>query len=461
MTLQKIALVLLTAALCAGTAVAQKDLPPAGGQPKDLVLPKRTTLTLDNGLRVTMVPFGRIPKVTVAVALRAGRITEAPDQVWISDLTGEMMKEGTATRSAKVLARDAAKIGGSISVSVGNDRSQVNGDALSDFGTDLVALLADVVRNPAFPESELPRLKANMARRLSVMRTQPDQLASERFRNVLYGDHPYGRPLPSESAVAGYTLEQVRSFHAANFVAARTHIYVSGMFDQGKMEEAIRKAFGDWARGTDPVLNVPAPASSRAVHIVDRPGSSQSTIIIGLPVINPQNPDYLPLVQTNLLLGGAFSSRITSNIRENKGYTYSPYSTISSRYRDAYWLEQADVSTDVTGPALKEILFEINRLQELPPSVEELKGIQNYQAGIFVIQNATPGMIINLLMFSDLHGLPEEYLKNYVKNIYAVTPEKVQALATEHLRDEEMTIVVVGDRQKIEKQLAPYGRIKG
>jgi predicted Zn-dependent peptidase len=336
----------------------------------------------------------------------------------------------------------------------------VNGDALSDFGPDLVTILADVVRHPAFPESELNRLKGNLTRRISVAKTQSDQLASEKFRNVLYGNHPYGRLMPSESAVNAYTLDQVRGFYAANFVAARTHIYVSGVFDQKKMEEAIRKAFGDWARGTDPVINVPSPVSSRAVYVVDRPGSSQATIIIGLPVIDPSKSDYLPLVQTNMLLGGSFSSRITSNIRENKGYTYSPYSTISSRYRDAYWLEQADVSTDVAGPALKEILFEINRLQELPPSPEELKGIQNYQAGIFDLQNATPAMIINLLMFSDLHGLPDEYMKNYVKNIYAVTPEKVQALTKEHLRDEDMTIVIVGDKKKIEKQVAPYGKLK-
>ncbi|MBP1655128.1 MAG: peptidase [Bacteroidetes bacterium] len=460
MTLQKTGIALLMLALCFGAAIAQKDLPPAGGQPKDLVLPPRTTLTLDNGLRVTMVPFGRVPKLSVVVAIRAGKISEKPDQVWISDLVGDMMKEGTVTRPAKTLARDAARIGGSITVTVGNDGSQVNGSALSDFGTDLIALLADVVRNPAFPESELSRLKGNLIRRLSVAKSQPDQLASEKFRNVLYGDHPYGRRMPSEEALGAYTLDQVRAFYSANFVAARTHIYVSGMFDRTKVEAAIRKAFGDWPRGDEPVINVPEPVSSRAVYVVDRPGSSQSTIIIGLPVINPQSPDYLALVQTNLLLGGAFSSRITSNIRENKGYTYSPYSTISSRYRDAYWMEQADVSTDVTGAALKEILFEINRLQEVPPSPEELKGIQNYQAGIFVIQNATPRMILNLLMFADIHGLPEEYLKNYVKNIYAVTPAKVQSLTKEHLRDEEMTIVIVGDRKKIERQVAGFGKLK-
>jgi predicted Zn-dependent peptidase len=445
--------------LLAGTAWAQKELPPEGGQPKDFTVPQSTNFVLGNGLKVTLVPYGTVPKVTVNVVIRAGHTNESADEVWLSDLTGEWLKEGAGARSAQTLARDAAKIGGSISVSVGDDRTFVAGDALGEFAPDLIGLLADVVRAPKFPESELPRLKNNYLRRISVAKADPQTLALERFRTVLYGDHPYGRTLPTEAMVNGYTVEKARKFHAENYGAVRSHIFVAGVFDATKTEAAIKHAFADWARGSEPVVNIPKPVSRRAVYIVDRPGAAQSTIYMGLPVADPSSPDWIPMSIANSLLGGSFASRITTNIRENKGYTYSPFSSVSARLRDAYWLQVADVSTDVTGASLKEIFYEIDRLANKAPAPEEVKGIQNYEAGIFVLRNSMPSGIIGLLSFMDLHGLPAEYLANYIKTVHQVTPEQVQQLTKKYIRPEEMTIVIAGDAKKIEKQAAAYGKI--
>lgn len=450
---------LFAALLPAGSLLAQKELPPAGGQPKDFTLPKRTTVTVENGLALTLVPYGTLPKVTAYVVVRTGHINESANEVWLSDLMGEWMKEGTTTRSAQALARDAAKIGGSISVSVGDDRMFISGDALGEFAPELVKLLADVVRYPRFPESELPRLKNDLRRRLSMEEADPQTLALQQFRKRLYGEHPYGRLLPTESDVKNFTAEMVKQFYAENLGAARTHIYAAGVFDASKVEEAVRTAFAGWPRGSGPVANLPNSVSKRAIYIVDRPGAAQSTIYLGLPVPDPSSPDWIPLDITNSLLGGSFASRITTNIRENKGYTYSPYSRVSARLRDAYWLETADVSTDVTGPSLKEIFYEINRLASAPPTSEELKGIQNYASGIFVLRNSAPAMILNLIMFLDLHGLPDQFLSDYIRTIYQVTPEQVQRLTMKYLRPDDMTIVIAGDAKKIEKQVAPYGRI--
>ncbi|MDH4071315.1 MAG: insulinase family protein, partial [Ignavibacteria bacterium] len=171
------------------------------------------------------------------------------------------------------------------------------------------------------------------------------------------------------------------------------------------------------------------------------------------------HPDYRPLLVMNALLGGSFMSRITSNIREDKGYTYSPSSSVSSRYRDAYWQQFASITTDVTGAALHEIFFEIKRLQDEAPGEDELKGIQNYLAGIFVLQNSSPGGLINLLSLIHLHGLPASYLSEYVRTIYAVTPQDVQRLAREYLDTNNMMLVIAGDRKTLEKQVAPFGRI--
>jgi predicted Zn-dependent peptidase len=177
---------------------------------------------------------------------------------------------------------------------------------------------------------------------------------------------------------------------------------------------------------------------------------------MGLPVAGPTSSDNVPLVVTNALLGGSFGSRITSNIREQKGYTYSPTSQVSRRYHDAYWAEIADVTTVSTGPALKEIFGEIERLQKEAPGATELKGVQSYLSGLFVIQNSTRQALIGQLRYVDLQGLGDDYLKNFVQNVNAGSPEQVQQMTAKYIKPELMTIVVVGDKAKITEQLAPF-----
>jgi zinc protease len=441
----------------ATAATPQKQTPPEGGRPRPFALPKRETFKLGNGMTVTLVPYGTIPKVNVRAVVRTGNLNEPAGKTWLADLTGDLMKEGTPTRTAQQIAEEAAAMGGTLSVGVGMEQTSVGADVLSEFGPALVNLIADVLQRPLLPESELQRLKNNRLRNLAIARTQPGQLALERFRSVLYGEHPFGRIFPSDEALKGYTIEEVRKFYADNFGAQRTNLYVAGVFDARAMRQAITQAFDKWAKGTPAVENVPKPASARALHLIDRPGAAQSTIYLGLPVVDPSHPDYVPLVVTDYLLGGAFTSRITSNIREQKGYTYSPFSQVSSRFRDAYWVQIADVTTAVTGPSLKEIFAEVDRLRTEPPTAAELRGIQNNLAGIFVIQNSSRGGIINQLAFLDLHRLPETYLSNYVQNVLNVTPADVQRVARTYLRPDRMAIVVVGDQSKIAEQIKPYG----
>jgi zinc protease len=452
-------------AVMAAAAGAQQppafpSTPPQPGTPRDFRVPEPHRVTLENGLEVAFVQWGDIPKVRVSLAVRTGNAFEGADEVWLSDLTGDLMREGTTTRTGAQISGEAARMGGALTVSVGGDQTTIGGDVLSEFAPGMVELVADVVRNPTFPESELPRLKADMARSLAVARSQPQQLAVETFRGALYGDHPYGRVFPTEAMIAGFTIEQVRRFHATTYGASRARLYVVGVFDQPGVETAVTRAFAGWARGEPARPQPPKPTTAgRTVHIVDRPGAVQSTIIMGLPVVDPTHEDFVPLSVTNSLLGGAFMSRITRNIREDKGYTYSPFSEVSARYRDAYWAQNADVTTADTGASLKEILGEVARLQAEPPPPAELRGIQNYLAGTFVLRNSSRAGIAGQLQFLDLHGLPRTYLTDYVKRVQAVTPEQVSALTKRYVRPDRMVIAIVGDRKVIEEQVKPYGRM--
>jgi zinc protease len=449
---------LAVAALPAG-AQAPRETPPTPGAPKDFALAAVRTFALPNGLEVTMAPYGNTPKVAVRLVIQTGNIDETAETTWLADLTRDVMLEGTTTRTAQQIAEEAAQYGGAVAFNVGMNESSIGGDVLSEFGPNMVRLVADIARNPRFPETELARLKADRLRQITVAKSDQRQLANEKFLSVLYPNHPYGRMFPTESQVQGYTTDQVNAFHAANYGARRSHLYIVGRFDAAAMEAAIRQSLGDWQPGTEPVFTAPAPKTSRVIHVVDRPGAKQSRIYVGLPVVDPSHPDYVALRVTDALLGGSFGSRITSNIREHKGYAYSPFSTINPFLKNAYWAEIADVTTNVTGPSLKEIFLEIDRLQSEAPSAQELQAIQRYLAGIFVLQNSSRNGIINQLQFTELHGLGENYLRDLVRKIYAITPADVQRIAREYLKDDTMTIVIAGDRRVIEEQIKPFGSI--
>lgn len=435
---------------------AEKEIPPPGGTPKDFTLPTKQKIVLKNGLRATLVPFGTVPKSTISIIVRSGNLNEG-EQTWLADLSGDFLLEGTNDRSAEEIARAAAAMGGQVRVNVGEDQTTISADVLAEFAPQMVALLAEVVQSPAFPESEIDRLKKDRLRQLSVAKTQPQQMATAAFRKALYGDHPYGRLLPDEEQLAAYTIEDVRNFYDENFGAQRTRVYVAGVFDADTTRAAIEDALGDWRHGPEIFIDIPQAATGRvALDVVDRPDASQSNVFLGLPTVSPGHDDWIGLQITNTLLGGYFSSRITANIREDKGYTYSPRSMLSTRYRDAYWAQIAAVTTEVTGSALQEIVYEIDKLQANPPPVDELDGVKNYAAGVFVLQNSTRGGIIGVLNYLDLHELPDTYLTDYVSNVFAITPEQVSKMAQTYLREDDMTLAVVGDRGQISEQLAPF-----
>ena len=433
--------------------LAQKELPPVGGKAKDFKLSEKKVQTYANGLKSTLVPYGQLPKATISLVIKTGNIHEGPNQVWLADLTGRLLREGTATMNFAALAKKAAMMGGSINVSVGSTQTTIAGSVLSEYAPDFIKLITDLVMQPAFPASELDRLKGDFKRRLVTQKAVPQAQAQEQFMQAVYKDHPYGRLFPTEEMLNSYTLQMVKDFYNANFGAKRSVLYVVGKFDEKGVSAAIASGLTKWKAGPD--VSYP-PVQAHPVSdtlIIDRKGAPQTTVMVGLPVITPDNKDYVPLMVTNSLLGGSFGSRITSNIRENKGYTYSPSSAVQNQKGSSLWIEQADITSEHTVDALMEIEKEIKRLQVEAPKEEELQGIQNYMAGIFVLQNSTPQGIIGQLNFLDLYGLDDSYLNNYVKNIYKVTPQIVSQIVRNYIQYDKMAKVMVGDKTAIQQQV--------
>jgi len=233
--------------LAAMPALAQKEAPPAPGTPKDFRLPPRKTVALPNGMKLTMVRYGTVPKVAVSLEIGTGNIDESSAETQLSGLTADMLLEGTTTRTSADISRQAAEMGGSLDAGSGDDQVSVGGEVLSENSEAFVALVADVVLHPKFAEADAARLRSNRIRDNAIALSQPGQITRQKFRQMVFGDHPYARIFAPESIMAGFTAARVRAFHTRNFGARRAHLYVSGVFDAAKVERAVRSAFKRWA----------------------------------------------------------------------------------------------------------------------------------------------------------------------------------------------------------------------
>ncbi|MCW4463161.1 insulinase family protein [Sphingomonas sp. BT-65] len=453
---------LMAAALIAAPAFAQElpSTPPPIPAPKAFNVPASETYTLGNGMKVTLVPYGVAPKVVVSLQTYAGQLNEA-ENTWLALLAVDMMKEGAAGMTGAQIAQKAADMGGGLGIGSGLESSGVTLNVLSERAAEAIALVADVAQRPAYPDGELARVKANWNRRLAVALSQPGTLANAAITRAYYGpDHPYGRVLPTPQQFGAYTTAQLKAWHAANYGAKRSHLYIAGKFDAAAVKAAIEKAFGGWAAGADRLSLPPTPKPGPQVLLVDRPGAPQSTFSIAYPAPRAGTAEDIPMRVSNALLGGSFSSRITRNIREAKGYTYSPGSSVAFYPANAVWTFNADVTTAVTGPALKEVFHEIRTLQATPPGEEEAGGMRQYMAGLFVIQNSTPGALVNTIATRDSLGLPRDWMDKYVPATLAVTPAQMSEAAKNFPLD-KLTLVVVGDLKVITPQLQALPELKG
>jgi len=452
--MKRVLLASLFALTAAAPALAQ-DFPPAPpvGEPKPFRLPATETYALPNGMLVTLVPYGIAPKVVVSLRVGAGNVTEG-DATWLADLTAAMMKEGAGGRSAGQLATAAADMGGDLGVGAGQQSTAVTMNVLSEYAPQAVALIGEVVLRPDLPASELARVKANLGRQLTVALSQPGTLADIALARTVYGpNHPYGRVVPAQAQLAGYTIDQVRAFHRGQFGAKRAHLYIAGKFDAAAVKAAIGRTFAGWAAGPEP-LRIAAPHQpGPRVILIDRPDAPQTTLRLSFDAAVAGTDADIPQRVTNSLLGGAFSSRITTNIRETKGYTYSPGSGVAFNPGDALWTFDADVTTNVTGAALTEVFKEIRRMQTEPAPLEESKGIRTYMAGLFAISNSTSPALVNTLASRDALGLPGDWTDRYVPAVLAVDPAAMQTSAKASYPIDKLVLVAVGDLKTVEPQL--------
>jgi predicted Zn-dependent peptidase len=424
--------------------------------------PPRTRVRLSNGLEVILAESRSIPKFHGELFFRSGNAAVADRAPGLAEMTATVVRTGTANRASRQIEEGLRRIGADLSSSAGADTSAISFAGLSDFAEPLLGMVNELVREASFPEPEFERERRQKLEEVKLERTQPGFLASERLRKVLFGAHPYAQVSPSEDQVAAYKRDDLRAVYREAYTPKNGLLLLVGDFDSNAMLKAAETVFGNW-RGAKPAaktFSAPANPRSRRVYLVHVPGAVQTQILAGCHAITRKHPDWLKLGLTNSLYGGAFNSRLVMNIREDKGYTYSPRSGVSALQQHGYFYVSAAVRNDVAAASLTEIFYEIDKLRSLPVPAAELADAQNYLSGVFSMGLATQEGLLSQFATVALNELPDDYLETYRHRVRAVTPEEMRATARKYFDSANMQIVVVGDRAQIESQAALFGELE-
>ncbi len=434
---------------------------PPLGPDRPVAWPKRTLRTLSNGMQVVLAESRAFPKISAQLFFRSGNAVVAQSNPGIAGMTATVVRTGTTTRNSRQIEEDLRRMGADLGSHAGADTSAISVSGLAEFSRALLELVADLARNASFPEDEFERERRQRFEELRVERTTPGFLANERFRRVLFGEHPYSIIAPSEEQVASYKREQLEHYYRQYYVPSDALLVVVGDFSAEAMLDQIEQIFGAWKAPQAPSSKFPAPPrhSGRRVHLVHLPGTVQTQIVLGNLGITRRDPDWYRVVLANSIYGGAFHSRLVLNIREQKGYTYSPRSSNNALREYGYFTVHAAVRNDVVAATLTEIFYEMDRMRSLPVSTEELESARNYLSGVFSLGVATQDGILGQLSTVYLERLPEDYLETYRARIHELTAADILAAARRHFDSKNSEIVIVGDRDQVFEQAALFGNV--
>ncbi len=429
---------------------------PAPAPVRDFLFPSVLRDTLPNGLAVLAVPTGDLPVVTFQLVVHAGGEHDAAETSGLAYLTARALEAGTRTRSADRLAWEFEKLGAELEISVVWDYAALSVTAPADRAEAAVALLAEVVIDPAFAPSEVERLKHEQLAELLQREAEPRALANDQAIGFIFAPaSPYQRPLHGlRDTVRSLDAQHVRAAHEMHWRAGNAALLGVGAIDQDTLRHLAGRHFGTWSGSAQPAHVSATSADSRArVHLVHRAGSVQSEIRVGHVGVPRKTRDYYALVIANSILGGAFTSRLNMNLREKHGFTYGVRSGFAFRKAPGPFMIQTAVATDVTARALDEIWKETTGLLQEGPTADELKSARDYLSGTVPLELQTTEQIADRASEIFVFDLPTDYFALYRAELRQVTPEQALNAARAHVRPTEFVVTIVGDAHVLEQDI--------
>ena len=434
------------------------SLRPKPGPVRSYRFPDFIDERLPSGIRLVTAPVAKLPVVTVLVIVDAGSADDPPGKEGVAALTAGLLLEGTARFSGAELAEKFELLGASVESGADWDSAFAKITMLSNRVDEATTLLGEVLSEPAFPEREVERLKAERLAEILQLETEPRGLADEKFSEFLYSaSSRYSKPDEGSSeSVSGLSRDDVEEFYRMRYRTSSTTVVVAGDVSADKARTLVTNAFRGWASGTSERRQLIAtPRTNRkTVHIINKRDAPQSELRIGHVGLPRKTPDFFPTLVMNAVLGGLFGSRINLNLREAHGYTYGASSFYDWRRGPGPFVVSTAVQSEVTTPALREILLEIERIRAARIAEDELSLARDYLDGVFPIRYETTSAIASALATLVIYALPADYYDAYRTNIRGVTVDDVLRAARAHLHPDDLQTVVVGDASVIRESLA-------
>lgn len=438
-----------------------RSVPPVSGALRDFSFPHVDRLRVSNGLDLRVGRMNRLPIVSMTLFIRANEAALGLDAAGLAVLTADTLEGGTSKRSGSELAGALERIGARVSASAGWEGTTVGLSCLAERLPEAMAIIAETVLQPAFPEDEVERARDQQLAQIRQRAMDPGALATDSARARYFAEGvPYGRAVDgTEASVAAVSRDGMRGYVDANYRPEGGGVIVVGDVEPTEVLALVEDHFGGWtgAPASRPDFEVRPASKERRVFVVDRPGAVQSEIRVGHVGVARSVPDYYPLSMANMVLGGMFTSRLNLNLRERNGFTYGVRSRFTFRSRPGPFQVATAAGTDVTVAAVREIVHEVETMAEGGPSEAELSAARDYAAGVFGLQLETAGQVANRISQLLVFGLPDDHFDRYRDAVRSVTRDEAAQAAKRHMRPGEAQIIVAGDAESVAPGLEELG----
>lgn len=428
-------------------------------------LPRAEEAKLANGLQIVLLRSTKVPTFNMQMVVLSGGLADPADYRGLANFTASMLREGTKTRGSKEIAEQVDALGATLGANSGfsSMTSTVSAGGLVENLDQTLELFADVIRNPTFPQTEIDKYKARTLAQLQFQRSIPQFLAQEQFSRAIYGtSHPASVVAPPAESLKKATSKDLADFHAKYYRPNNAILAIVGDVTMKEIMPKLEKAFGSWEKGDVPATTIPAaPAQGESkIYLIDRPGSVQTVLQLGTLGIERTSSDYFGVLLADRVLGGGPSGRLFLNLREDKGYTYGAYSGFGGSKFRGTWISSSEVRTDVTEGAMKEFMYELNRLRTDKVPAEELENAKRAIVGSFALSLEQPQSLLQNIITQKLYNLPVDYWDTYPQKVDAITADDVQRVAQKYLDMGHLQVVAVGDAAKARDVLTKYGKVE-
>jgi len=442
---------------------------PVPGEPPQAKFPSFEKAILPNGMKIMLVQRSSIPVVNLTMLFDGGYASDPAGKAGSASLAMNMMDEGTTRRTALQISEELLQLGADLGTGANLDFGTATLNCLTSKLDPAIAIFADVILNPSFPQADFDRLQQQTLAAIQREKAQPQQMGMRVLPTLLFGaGHAYGTPSTGsgfESSVKTITRDEIVKYHQTWIKPNNATLLIVGDVSLAEILPKLEKAFQSWKAGEVPKKNIaPVTAADKpVVYLIDKPGAQQSVVFAAQLAVQANNPNETAIAAMNSILGGTFTSRINMNLREAKHWTYGARAMFLPTRSQRPYMAIAPVQTDKTKESMVEIMKEFNDiLTSRPPTTEEVgkaKGNMALQLpGRWETNTAILGSMSEILRY----GWPEDYYQGYATRLGILSPADVAAAGKQIIRPGSLVWVVVGDRSKIETGIRElnYGEVK-